>query len=350
MARNSDLSALNRQWELLKLLPAKPPGKTCRELLESLEALGYPVAKRTVERDLQDLSLSFPIQCNDKGRPYGWYWTPGQSAELPGISLAEALSINLVEELLKPLIPQAILTGLKAHFNQAQNKLAALHEDNAIARWQDKVRHVPPTLVMLPPTIDDTVLDSVQQALLKDRQIEVEYQAIHHEQFKKQTLHPLGLVQRGPITYLVATAFAYPDIRLYAVHRFSIVILTEKTVQRPENFNLDAYIAGGALQFGNGKTLQLTAWVSEWLAHYLSETRLSEDQALIKEEDGYLLTATVQDTWQLQWWILSYSQDIIVLEPKTLRDEILSRLNETLAGYENTVPQASLRTLQNSFK
>jgi predicted DNA-binding transcriptional regulator YafY len=57
---------------------------------------------------------------------------------------------------------------------------------------------------------------------------------------------------------------------------------------------------------------------------------------LIKEENGYLLTATVQDNWQLLWWILSYSQDIIILEPAMLREEILTRLNETLAGYENT--------------
>lgn len=32
-------------------------------------------------------------------------------------------------------------------------------------------------------------------------------------------LHPLALVVRGPVTYLVATASDYPDVRLYALHR-----------------------------------------------------------------------------------------------------------------------------------
>lgn len=336
MPRNADLNAVNRQWELLKCLPTKPPGKTSRELQAMLNDAGYPVTKRTVERDLQDLTLPFPIQCNDKSKPYGWYWTPGSSAELPGITLAEALSIRLVEDLLKPLLPHAVLSSFQGYFNQAKNKLKVLQDDNATARWQDKVRHVPPTLPMLPPAIDENVLENVQQALLHDWQIEVEYQAIHSEQIKSQTLHPLALVQRGPITYLVATAFNYQDIRLYAVHRFNKVTITDQSAKRPDDFDLDHYIASGALQFGNGETLLLKAWVSEGLADYLAETRLSVDQTLTEDDSGYLLSATVNDTWQLRWWILDQRAGIKILEPEALRDEIVSGLNQTLTNYKIT--------------
>lgn len=334
MPRNADLNAVIRQWELLKCLHTKAPGKTSRELQAMLNNAGYPVTKRTVERDLQDLTLPFPIQCNDKSKPYGWYWTPGSSAELPGITLAEALSIRLIEDLLKPLLPHAILTSFQAYFNQAKNKLKALQDDSATARWQDKVRHVPPTLPMLPPAINENVLENVQQALLYDQQIEVEYQAIHTEQAKVHILHPLGLVQRGPITYLVATAFNYQDIRLYAVHRFNKVTISDQAAKRPDDFDLDCYIASGALQFGNGETLSLKAWVSKGLADYLAETRLSADQTLTEDGDGYLLTATVNDTWQLRWWVLGQGSAIQVLEPEALRDEIVAGLRETLASYK----------------
>ncbi len=69
MPRNCGLNAVSRQWELLKLLPTKPPGITARELQPQLHKLGYNIIKRTVERDLQDLSEPFPICCNDKGKP-----------------------------------------------------------------------------------------------------------------------------------------------------------------------------------------------------------------------------------------------------------------------------------------
>ena len=194
MPRNSDLNAVSRQWEMLKLLPTKHPGITSRQMQEQLHKIGYNVVKRTVERDLQELSNPFPILCNDKGKPYGWYWNPGASANLPAITLAEALSLRLVEDMLKPLLPQAILTSLQAHFNHAQAKLKTLQQDNAAAHWQDKVRQVPPALPLLPPSIDEQVLDRVQQALLYDQQVEIDYETAHAGKSSRQTLHPLALL------------------------------------------------------------------------------------------------------------------------------------------------------------
>ena len=67
-------STLARQWELLKLLPSRAPGASASELQGRLQASGFSASKRTVERDLTELSRLFPIQCNSKGVPYGWYW------------------------------------------------------------------------------------------------------------------------------------------------------------------------------------------------------------------------------------------------------------------------------------
>jgi predicted DNA-binding transcriptional regulator YafY len=332
MPRNSDLNAVSRQWEMLKLLPTKPPGITSLNLQRELHKLGYSVVKRTVERDLQDLTQPFPILCNDKGKPYGWYWSPGASANLPAITLAEALSLRLVEDLLKPLLPKAILTSLQAHFNQAQAKLKSLRQDNVTAHWQDKVRHVPPALPLLPPNINAEVLDVVQTALLYDRQVEIKYEAAHAEKISIQTLHPLALVQRGSITYLVATAFEYEDIRLYALHRIHKATATDNPATRPASFDLDSYIASGALHFGDG-TLQLKAWISYELANYLRETALSKDQTLLENDDCYQLTATVNDSWQLRWWILSQGDGLEVIEPVMLREEIASNLKSAVEKY-----------------
>ncbi len=332
MPSNSDLNAVSRQWEMLKLLPTRIPGITCRDLQTKLHELGYSVSKRTVERDLRDLSIPFPILCNDKGKPYGWYWSPGTSADLPAITLAEALSLRLVEDLLKPLLPSAILTSLQAHFNQAQNKLKSMRHDNAAAHWQDKVRHVPPTLPLLPPVIDQEVLEVIQQALLYDQQIEVEYQTVHADKCSRQILHPLALVQRGSVTYLVATAFNYQDKRLYAMHRIRQANSLNEPSIRPADFNLDAFIASGALQFGTG-TLKLQAWITDDLVIYLTETPLSQDQSLEKTADGYHLSATVSDSWQLRWWILSHGSFMVILQPLSLRNEIAGIMQQSVQKY-----------------
>lgn len=68
-----------RQWQLLKLLPGRHPGVSSTQLQAALKTAGYTTSKRTVERDLVELSALFPLQCNSKGIPYGWYWQPGLS-------------------------------------------------------------------------------------------------------------------------------------------------------------------------------------------------------------------------------------------------------------------------------
>ncbi|MEB0070305.1 WYL domain-containing protein, partial [Pseudomonas sp. CCI3.1] len=50
-------STLSRQWELLQQLPKSAPGITVSELLIRLNNAGYSIGRRSVERDLNDLSL-----------------------------------------------------------------------------------------------------------------------------------------------------------------------------------------------------------------------------------------------------------------------------------------------------
>jgi predicted DNA-binding transcriptional regulator YafY len=318
---------LARQWELLKLLPTRPPGITAAELTSRLADLGYAVTKRTVERDLNDLARLFGFTCNDKGNPYGWHWMPGQSLDIPGLSLSDALSLRLVEDALRPLLPAALLQAIEPRLQQARAKLAELAPGNAQARWADKVRTVPATLPLLPPQLADGVLEVVQDAVLREVQIEAQYARAGVGETQVLTLHPLALMQRGPVSYLAATAFDYPDIRLYAVHRLRRAVALEAAARRPEGFDVDTYIASGALQFGAGKPLRLRLRLSESLAAVLRETPLAADQTVSEARNGLCtLHATVQDTWQLHWWLLSHADDAVVQAPMSLRNAIAARI------------------------
>ena len=117
MPADENRNTLARQWEMLKMLPSRRPGITARELAERLAAEGFAVTKRTVERDLQALSGPFPICCNDHATPFGWYFAPGSSLELPGLTVAEALTLKLVEQHLSRLLPATLLTHLGGHLS-----------------------------------------------------------------------------------------------------------------------------------------------------------------------------------------------------------------------------------------
>lgn len=331
MPSNKTRNTLARQWELLKLLPTRGAGKTAKDIADTLAEAGFTVSKRQVERDLLDLQEVFGLECNDASIPYGWRWGAAP-IELPGVTLAEALSLQIVEDTLKPLLPASVLRTMQPKFAQAKSKLAALSAQNKSAQWADKVCAVPPGLPMTPPMVDEEILETVQSALLENEQVEVIYLPFSNDP-KTLRLHPLGLVVRGSVTYLVASAFDYADVRLYALHRVQSAARTYEPAKRPRGFQLSQYVDEGALQFGKGGVLKLVAIIDDVLAKYLTETPLSPNQKIKSVGECYELTASVVDSWQLHWWVLSQGSAIQIVSPAVLRDRVVSSLKEALRLY-----------------
>jgi len=333
---NKSRNTLSRQWELLKLLPTSGSGETARSLQNRLAEAGFPTTKRTVERDLEDLSSVFAIRTNDKSRPYGFSWTPPTSLQLSAVSVYEALTLQLVQEALRPLMPSAMLAALKPRFEQAHSKLKALAGISPAADWPAKVASVPAYLPLQAPAIDPATLSCVQQAVLTERTLKCRYYSAHRNQSADLALTPLGLVQRGGITYVIATTPPHSDVRQFALHRISQAELLDIPGEHPEGFDLHAYVASGAMQFGDNavQTITLEAWVSAGLLGLLRETPLSEDMESMTADDGGWIRASVPDSWELEWWLLSHTGSIAVTAPETLRQRLIQRLRNGLELYD----------------
>lgn len=326
-------TALSRQWELLQQLPKRAPGITVSELLTRLTAAGYSISRRSIERDLRDLSLVFPLQCNDGGTPFGWYWKPGVSVELQGITLTEAVSLALVEDAVRPLLPGSMLSVLEPRFEHARQKLKGLEDGNPAARWPDKVASVRPDFNLRAPEIQAETLEALQHALISEQQVHCQYYSAHTDKLSELTLNPLAMVQRGLVTYLIATAHPYTDVRQFAVHRFRILDQLDKPAEGLLAFDLPAYLASDALQFGTPEKIQFQAWVSERQARLIRETPLSADMTLEPLEDGFRVRSVLSNTWQLHWWILSLGDSMVVEQPPELRAQIGKTLHRAAAAY-----------------
>jgi len=325
-------SVLIRQWELLKLLPSAGTGKTVKELTIALNEAGYPISKRQVERDLDVLFAAFVLDRDDRSNPHGWKWAKGVSLNLPAMTVPEAMSLHLVEETIKPLLPTSMLEGLDTRFRQAEKTLSS--QETRQAKWANKVRSISPSLPLIPPKIDSEVLSTVQEALFNDEQLDVDYRSLGDEEPRTRRLHPFAIVNCGAVTYLIASSSEHEDVHSYAIHRVSKATRIYEAVIRPEGFDLDEHIQSGGLQLANGKTIRLKANIPDWLARILEGTPLSEDQKLEKVGEFVKLTATVSESQQLEWWILSYGSNIEVISPVSLRRKIGGMLAEAARQYE----------------
>lgn len=319
---------------MVRLLPSRPPGLTAAEVKDRLDREGHPVTKRTVERDLQELSRNFGVQCNDASTPWGWYRLPNAQNELGGVEVTEAVSLTLAESVLRQLLPPSMLSVLEPKFALARKKLQAVGK-LPLAQWGQKVRYVPDSLPLRPAKTNPKVVETVQTALIEDRQLEVRYEAFRSKG-KDLRLQPIALIQRGPTTYLIASVFDYPDPLRFALHRIKRATLLDTKVAIGSRPSVDDLLASGLMEFGEAEVIRLEALVNEDLATYLAETPLSDDQHLSHENGHWQVTATVRQTWQLEFWLLSQCASITVSSPEALRRNLLERLQTAVRQYQQT--------------
>ena len=310
---------LLRHWTLLRAIPRAPRGITVADLHRQVEQEGYPVRRRTVERDLELLSRLFPLGCDDSQRPYRWSWPQDRMLDVPGMDPTTALTFVLASRFLEQVLPRTSLGLLSPYFEHARAMLDAANP-GGLAAWPDKVRILPRGLKLIGPEIDAKILDTVYGALLADRRFQCSYRPRDADEEKDYQVNPLGLVVRDAVTYLVCTLWDYDDIKQLALHRIRTAERLDTQARRPPGFDLDAYIRQGdfSMPFSD-QPIRLEALFDADAAFHLRETKLSKDQVLEDQPDGRVLVkATVQDTGELRWWLLGFGEGVEVMEPPDL--------------------------------
>ena len=235
-----------RYLTMLRMVPRYPRTITTGELSERLEEQGYSVTMRSIQRDLEKLSVEFPLMVDESSRPHQWSFDRETTMDIiPALDLPAALTFELAQAYLKPLLPPRALSHLKPHFDEAHRTL--LRERNPLGQWPNHVRVINRGLGGQRPAIDADVLETVTEALLREYKCKLTYQARKWPEPETITVHPLGLIFRDPNVYLIGTIDCREGIRQLVLHRATTGELVEEPVDRPEDFDLDFYIHSGAM-------------------------------------------------------------------------------------------------------
>ncbi len=332
---------LMRQWAMLRAIPRYPRRVDAPTIHARLRDQGMVVSLRTVQRDLNMLATTFPLD-SDESKPQGWCWREGAGQlEIPSMDAHAALTFSLVEQYMQNLLPRSTLSHMAPWFDAAQG--VASSQASTVTKWRDKLRVIPHTLNKIPAPIDPDIQATIYNGLLDERQLEVTYRAITSgKEAKSYPVHPLGLVVMEQVVYLVCTVKEYQDPRFLAVHRIDSARLLESDSIEPVDFDIDKFILR---EFGIrvGKSpLKLVLRIRGVLAKYLAETPIAADQSMTPMDAEWTkVQVKVQDTIQLRTWLRSLGPDAVVEEPETLREQLKREWAElqSLYGEAPTAPQ-----------
>jgi len=324
-----------RYLSMLNLIPRRPRKITADELHRKLAAEGFAIARRSVERDLHNLSKQFPLLC-DEGRPAGWSWQDeGPGRRYPHMGATMALAYELVSRYLKPTLPRELCRELEPDFAEARRVLDNLAA-SPLGKWSRRVAVLPPGQQLLPPEVAKDVSSVVYDALLLGRRFEVDYRNLAADAPRRYVVNPQGLVYRQGTTYLVASLADFSDARVLALHRMSNAALLDEPARALKGFDLQRYIHEQyVFDIPAGDAIRLELRLAPWLARHLGESRLARDQVItpIRGSEQFRLVATVPNTEQLLWWLRSFGADVEVLKPASLRRRMAQGVTEMARMY-----------------
>jgi len=173
---------------------------TASELAEELE-----ISERTARRDLEALAMAGIPVYSQAGKGGGWSLLGGARTDLSGLTADEARTLFLIAG---PC---------------AEAAAAAVVIDPAT--WDAK------------PAREPEFLGVLREAVVDARQVVLGY-AARDGSPSERIVHPLGLVVKGSVWYLVADTAA--GLRTFRVNRVRDVTVTDDAVVKPEGFDLAA--------------------------------------------------------------------------------------------------------------
>lgn len=196
---------------------------TAAEVAEELE-----VSVKTARRDLEALAMAGIPVYSQAGKGGGWSLIGGARTDLSGLTAAEARTLFMVAGPSSTATPEAkaalrkLVQALPETF-RADAEAAASAVVLDPAGWGGSKAPRPPHL------------DELQRAVVEGRQVRLGY-ADRTRAETERVVHPLGLVEKGMVWYLIADTSN--GMRTFRLNRVRSVVVTEDAVVRPPGFDL----------------------------------------------------------------------------------------------------------------
>lgn len=178
------------------------------------------------------------------------------------------------------------------------------------------------------------ILQNVVQALTEKKQVQIDYESRSTSRKTTRRLSIQRMVYYRDHWYLDAWDHEREALRTFALDRVRDISSLKDPASTLDDNELDAKLRVGYGIFAGSvidtATLCFDSKIAEWVAE---ETWHSDQEGSIEPDGTYLLNVPYSNPTELVGEILRYGNQVEVLGPKELRDQVRSELEGALAVY-----------------
>jgi predicted DNA-binding transcriptional regulator YafY len=317
---------LARQWQLIQRLAKSRAGVALDDLATDLGCV-----RRTVYRDLDALMFAgFPVVSEKRdGRVYYRFLESFRLGDVP-FTPDEILALAFGEDLLRTLEGTVFHDSIRSALAKIRSGLGPDLSDY-LARLGGSFRVLPGPHKNYARFRD--VIQLLNEAVLRGTTVRMRYRTGRTGSVSTRRLDPYRVWYRSGGLYVVGLDHKSGEVRTFAIDRIRHLEATDARFEAPASFDFDAYIGSSFGVIAEPATRIRVRFDRRW-ATYVEERTWHPSQVLEHGRDGsLLLTLEVGGTQELRTWVLSFGSGAEVLEPESLRAEVVRELEEGLARY-----------------
>ena len=319
----------------LTLKSSAPRGWTTKELRTHMqEKFGFHMEQRTAQRDLQELSEHFGEIRRD-----GNYWSHPKIQQMDGMDVYMALSLKLIKQYLRDLLPNALHKSLDGLVEQAGQILAEARTPAArsAAGWEEKVCMLAWGPQREQPEIAAAVQREVYEALGAGEKLNLAYSS-RSKPPCEYDVSPLGLVVYRDMLYLVAMLDKEARPRYFSMRRIdSARRIPVSTARAPAQWNSLQEFAqqNPPIPDDYPEKTAIRLRFNEIAIRNLQEVPLKTPHSITENPDGsFTLEAELKPNRELLTWVLYYGANVEVLAPPAFRERVRQELQAALSAYD----------------
>lgn len=181
-------------------------------------------------------------------------------------------------------------------------------------------------------------LRSIINAMKEGKMLEMEYQKFKDSQKYKVIIAPYCVKLFKQRWYVVGQPSDAQKPRIYALDRIKGLLQTRRDFKVPEKFDAKEYFANW---FGivhdevnyKPEIIRLKVWAKQ--RNYFHTLPLHHSQKEVETHDDWsIFEYFVAPTWDLEQELLQYNDNVEVLEPQSLRDQMIEHAGNILEIYK----------------
>ena len=303
----------------------------------------YGVNAKTISRDIDALSLEYPIISKRAGREVFYQFADGFKFEFPKISIEELATLLLAQESIAGIgitakgspfagyadsLLEKIRKSLPNSVRERMDALAGVYGSSAIPA-KDFARHT-------------ETIDRLASCAVRQKRISVQYYSLGSNEEKPRVLEPYAVYfdPDGATLKLVAFDPTYQKPRVFSVERISGVKELNENFERPTEFSLGEYLDENCFNGIHGEPVTVRLKATGVTARIFGERKFHPSQKTIEQKqrrgaspETITIEMRVARGRGLVRFIMSWLPDVEVVSPKEIREEVKQVLLKGLKNF-----------------